>query len=101
MIGGVTERLAPESNFIMNGTNGTESVDTVARDAYRVQIACSLTLLTGIFQVCVCVSIEPKALSDVTQQQNPHILLSNSLFSTRFLDSAGRCEVRVRGHLPV
>lgn len=52
MIGSVTERLAPNSNFIINGTNGTGSVNIEARDAYRVQIACSLTVLTGIFQVC-------------------------------------------------
>nr|XP_046252500.1 solute carrier family 26 member 6-like isoform X2 [Scatophagus argus] len=51
MIGSVTERLAPDANFIVNGTNGTESVDVDARDAYRVQIACSLTVLTGIFQL--------------------------------------------------
>lgn len=51
MIGSVTERLAPDSNFIVNGTNGTESVDLDARDAYRVQIACSLTVLAGIFQI--------------------------------------------------
>lgn len=50
MIGSVTERLAPDSNFIVNGTNATVNID--ARDAYRVQIACSLTVLTGIFQVC-------------------------------------------------
>lgn len=101
MIGSVTERLAPDSNFIMNGTNGTESVDTVGRDAYRVQIACSLTLLTGIFQVCVCVSTEPKALSDVTQQQTPTFFCQTLFFSSPFLDSAGCCEVRVCGHLPV
>lgn len=53
MIGSVTERLAPSSNYIINGTNGTESVDTAARDAYRVQIACALSVLTGLFQVCV------------------------------------------------
>uniref|UniRef100_UPI0037E7206B solute carrier family 26 member 6 n=1 Tax=Semicossyphus pulcher TaxID=241346 RepID=UPI0037E7206B len=51
MIGSVTERLAPDSNFITNGTNGTESVNIDARDAYRVQIACSLTVLAGIFQI--------------------------------------------------
>uniref|UniRef100_A0A3Q3WXC3 STAS domain-containing protein n=1 Tax=Mola mola TaxID=94237 RepID=A0A3Q3WXC3_MOLML len=51
MIGSVTERLAPDSNFVVNGTNGTGSVNTAARDEYRVQIACSLTLLTGIFQI--------------------------------------------------
>lgn len=51
MIGSVTEKLAPDGNFIVNGTNGTESVDLDARNAYRVQIACSLTVLTGIIQV--------------------------------------------------
>uniref|UniRef100_A0A8D0AD98 Solute carrier family 26 member 6, like 2 n=1 Tax=Sander lucioperca TaxID=283035 RepID=A0A8D0AD98_SANLU len=51
MIGSVTERLAPDSNFIVNGTNQTGSVDLDARDAYRVQIACSLTVLAGIFQI--------------------------------------------------
>lgn len=53
MVGSVTERLAPSSNFIVNGTNGTESVDVAARDAYRVQIACALSVLTGLFQVCL------------------------------------------------
>ncbi|XP_034551763.1 solute carrier family 26 member 6 [Notolabrus celidotus] len=48
MIGSVTERLAPDGNFIGNGTNGT---DIDARDAYRVQIACALTVLAGIFQI--------------------------------------------------
>ncbi|MEQ2312225.1 hypothetical protein AMECASPLE_028672, partial [Ameca splendens] len=50
MVGSVTERLAPDSNFIVNGTNGTESLNVSERDSYRVQIACSLTVLTGIFQ---------------------------------------------------
>ncbi|XP_077573579.1 solute carrier family 26 member 6-like [Stigmatopora nigra] len=51
MIGSVTERLAPDSNFLINGTNGTGSVNLNERDAYRVQIACSLTLLAGFFQI--------------------------------------------------
>ncbi|XP_068566476.1 solute carrier family 26 member 6 [Cebidichthys violaceus] len=51
MVGSVTERLAPDSNFIVNGTNETASVDLDARDAFRVQIACSLTVLAGIFQI--------------------------------------------------
>ncbi|XP_037627617.1 solute carrier family 26 member 6-like [Sebastes umbrosus] len=51
MIGSVTERLAPDSHFIVNGTNVTGGVDLDARDAYRVQIACSLTVLTGLFQI--------------------------------------------------
>lgn len=53
MIGSVTEKLAPDTNFpLSNGTNVSESVDIDERDAYRVKIACSLTLLAGIFQVC-------------------------------------------------
>ncbi|XP_056240401.1 solute carrier family 26 member 6 isoform X1 [Seriola aureovittata] len=51
MIGSVTERIAPDSNFIVNGTNGTDIVDIDDRDAFRVQIACSLTVLAGIFQI--------------------------------------------------
>ncbi|KAG8002621.1 Solute carrier family 26 member 6 [Nibea albiflora] len=46
MIGSVTERLAPDN---LNGTSGTNETD--ARDALRVEIACSLTVLTGIFQI--------------------------------------------------
>uniref|UniRef100_A0A3B4UWU2 Solute carrier family 26 member 6 n=1 Tax=Seriola dumerili TaxID=41447 RepID=A0A3B4UWU2_SERDU len=51
MIGSVTERIAPDSNFIVNGTNGTDIVNVDDRDAFRVQIACSLTVLAGIFQI--------------------------------------------------
>lgn len=53
MVGSVTERMAPNSNF-MNGTNGTGDVDIAARDAYRVQIACAISVLTGIIQVSLC-----------------------------------------------
>ncbi|XP_029579770.1 solute carrier family 26 member 6 isoform X3 [Salmo trutta] len=52
MIGSVTERLAPDSDFtFLNGTNGTAGLDVTARDAYRVQIAASTTVLSGLFQV--------------------------------------------------
>lgn len=53
MVGSVTERLGPDSDFIIdnNNNNDTGSVDFDARDAYRVTIACSLTLLVGIFQI--------------------------------------------------
>ncbi|XP_072222571.1 solute carrier family 26 member 6-like [Leuresthes tenuis] len=51
MVGSVTERLAPDSNFMVNVTNGTGTVNIDERDAYRVQIACSLTVLAGIFQI--------------------------------------------------
>uniref|UniRef100_A0A4W5JVP5 SLC26A/SulP transporter domain-containing protein n=1 Tax=Hucho hucho TaxID=62062 RepID=A0A4W5JVP5_9TELE len=50
MIGTTTERLAPNSAFTsMNGTNGTVFLDVLSRDAFRVQIAASTTLLSGIF----------------------------------------------------
>ncbi|XP_028820706.1 solute carrier family 26 member 6, like 1 isoform X2 [Denticeps clupeoides] len=40
MVGSVTERLAPDSNFfIINGTNVTDVVDISTRDLYRVQVA--------------------------------------------------------------
>lgn len=58
MVGTVTEKLAPDAHFFVNGTNGTGSVNIEARDAYRVQIACSLTVLAGIFQVCLYVHVE-------------------------------------------
>ncbi|XP_054902073.1 solute carrier family 26 member 6-like [Poeciliopsis prolifica] len=51
MVGSVIERLAPNSNFIVNGTNGSGIVNLTARDSYRAQVACSLTVLTGIFQI--------------------------------------------------
>ena len=53
MVGSVTERLAVNSKFMTyNGTNGTAVVDTAMQLAYRVQVASSLSLLVGIFQVC-------------------------------------------------
>ncbi|XP_067095219.1 solute carrier family 26 member 6-like [Osmerus mordax] len=52
MVGSVTERMAPNSDFMnYNGTNGTAVLDTVMQDAYKVQVASSLSLLVGIFQI--------------------------------------------------
>ncbi|XP_046895446.1 solute carrier family 26 member 6-like [Hypomesus transpacificus] len=52
MVGSVTERLAVNSKFMTyNGTNGTAVVDTAMQLAYRVQVASSLSLLVGIFQI--------------------------------------------------
>lgn len=54
MIGGVTERLAPDSNFMMwdNVTN-TSIVDKFDRDAERVKVAAAVTFMSGLFQVCI------------------------------------------------
>lgn len=53
MIGSVTERLAPDSNFMMfdNLTNSSV-VDLASRDAQRVRVAAAVTCLSGLFQVC-------------------------------------------------
>lgn len=56
MVGNVIQSLALDENFIVNGTNET-TVNTDARDAYRVQIASSFAVLTGIIQVCVSVCV--------------------------------------------
>ncbi|XP_035380239.1 solute carrier family 26 member 6, like isoform X1 [Electrophorus electricus] len=52
MVGSVTERLAPDENFlIVNKTSGIEEVDITARDLYRVQVAAATTVLGGSIQV--------------------------------------------------
>ncbi|XP_053536344.1 solute carrier family 26 member 6 [Ictalurus punctatus] len=52
MIGGVTERMAPDSDFIILGNvSNASSIDTVARDNERVKIAAAVTFLSGIFQL--------------------------------------------------
>lgn len=52
MVGSVTERLAPDRDFLItNGTNITGEVDITARDSYRVQVAAATTILGGLIQV--------------------------------------------------
>ncbi|XP_061113282.1 solute carrier family 26 member 6-like isoform X1 [Conger conger] len=51
MVGSVAERLGPDSNFLINGTNSTQEVNVTARDAYRVQVAATTTVVAGLFQV--------------------------------------------------
>lgn len=52
MVGSVTERLAPDQYFlVLNGTNLTGEVNIQARDAYRVSIAATTTILGGAIQV--------------------------------------------------
>ncbi|XP_057685938.1 solute carrier family 26 member 6 [Corythoichthys intestinalis] len=52
MLGGVTERLAPDSAFMMwdNLTNSTV-LNVADRDAERIRVATAVTLLTGLFQI--------------------------------------------------
>ncbi|TRY56757.1 hypothetical protein DNTS_018900 [Danionella cerebrum] len=50
MIGGVAVREAPDSMFLVNGTNASVVVDFVTRDARRVEVVVALTTLVGIIQ---------------------------------------------------
>ncbi|XP_077580447.1 solute carrier family 26 member 6 [Stigmatopora nigra] len=52
MLGGVTERLAPDSDFMRwdNVTNST-GLDVFARDAQRIKVAIAVTCVAGLFQV--------------------------------------------------
>ncbi|KAM9855513.1 solute carrier family 26 member 6 [Aulostomus maculatus] len=52
MIGGVTERLAPDSDF-MKWDNETNSsvVDIISRDEERVRVAAAVTFMSGVFQI--------------------------------------------------
>ncbi|NXE80882.1 S26A6 protein, partial [Cochlearius cochlearius] len=54
MIGSVTDSLVPSENFLesVNGTNVT-MVNEERRDAARVELVATITVLTGIFQVAL------------------------------------------------
>uniref|UniRef100_A0A8C9MM06 Solute carrier family 26 member 6 n=1 Tax=Serinus canaria TaxID=9135 RepID=A0A8C9MM06_SERCA len=53
MIGSLTESLVPSENFLqsVNGSNAT--VNEELRDAARVELVATITVLTGIFQVAL------------------------------------------------
>lgn len=52
MIGGVTERLAPDSNFMTwDNETGSDVVNVASRDAERVRVAAAVTFISGLFQV--------------------------------------------------
>ncbi|NWH20783.1 S26A4 protein, partial [Grus americana] len=55
MVGSVVLNMAPDDNFLIDGSNGTNGtgilIDTQSRDAQRVLIASTLTFLVGILQV--------------------------------------------------
>lgn len=54
MIAGVTDRLAPDSNFMMwDNTTNESMADVFARDAERVKVAAAVTFVFGLFQVIV------------------------------------------------
>lgn len=57
MVGSVVLSMAPDENFLIEGSNATginvtgALIDTESRDAQRVLIASTLTFLVGILQV--------------------------------------------------
>ncbi|KAJ3586792.1 hypothetical protein NHX12_013184 [Muraenolepis orangiensis] len=52
MIGGVTERLAPDSDFMSwDNVSNASVVDLVSRDAERVRVAAAVTFMSGLFQI--------------------------------------------------
>lgn len=57
MVGSVVLSMAPDDNFLIEGSNATGTnvtgtlIDTESRDAQRVLIASTLTFLVGILQV--------------------------------------------------
>uniref|UniRef100_A0A8C9USY9 Solute carrier family 26 member 6 n=1 Tax=Spermophilus dauricus TaxID=99837 RepID=A0A8C9USY9_SPEDA len=48
MVGSVTESLAPDENFLLDSNS---TVNETARDVARVQLASTLSVLVGLFQV--------------------------------------------------
>lgn len=55
MIGSVTERLAPDSDFTFGNLSNSSSanINLALRDAERVRVAAAVTCLSGLFQVCI------------------------------------------------
>ncbi|CAL8278368.1 unnamed protein product [Boreogadus saida] len=52
MIGGVTERLAPDADFLTwDNVSNTSVVDLLSRDAERVRVAAAVTFMSGLFQI--------------------------------------------------
>uniref|UniRef100_A0A803V753 Solute carrier family 26 member 6 n=1 Tax=Ficedula albicollis TaxID=59894 RepID=A0A803V753_FICAL len=52
MIGSLTESLVPSENFV-ESVNGTNVTNEELRDAARVELVATITVLTGIFQVAL------------------------------------------------
>ncbi|XP_059505764.1 solute carrier family 26 member 6 isoform X2 [Stegostoma tigrinum] len=79
MLGTITERIAPDEDFVIssqNNTNGTVDIDIEARDLMRVKAATMVTFLCGIFQVIIAT-----------------VIASN-------VDLVGKYGIQVVGHIP-
>lgn len=76
MVGNVVQRVAPTSNFVVpgNNTNGT-TIDTNAMNLYRLEVAMALTIVMGIYQVCVFVCIYSDKLKTNNCTEQPFEVL--------------------------
>lgn len=70
MIGGVTERLAPDSDFMMwdNVTNSS-IVNEASRDEERVRVAAAVTFMSGLFQVTGYFAVQYNIWKTVAHRQ--------------------------------
>ena len=65
MIGGVTERLAPDADFLSwDNVSNASVVDLVSRDAERVRVAAAVTFMSGLFQVRGWGGVVPGSLAE-------------------------------------
>ncbi|NXE64894.1 S26A6 protein, partial [Calcarius ornatus] len=53
MIGSLTESMMPDENFLVSINGSNTTVDEELRDASRVELVATITVLTGIFQVAL------------------------------------------------
>lgn len=51
MIGSLTESMLPSENFMEPANSSNATVNEELRDAARVELVATITVLTGIFQV--------------------------------------------------
>lgn len=99
MIGGVTERLAPDSKFMEDGFNGSSILNVTLRDEERVRVAAAVTLLSGIFQVHYGSCSKKVRLAQSWFWSVLHTIHTNVLCSPA--DSSRTGPVWFRGDLPV
>lgn len=83
MIGGVTVREAPDSDFIIsaNASNTSEVIDAASRDEKRIQVAVMVTTLVGIIQVSLKTVTTPTEQLWLTGQRKVTQSTQKSLFS--------------------
>ncbi|NWH77979.1 S26A6 protein, partial [Piaya cayana] len=100
MIGSLTDSLLPSENFLeyVNGTN-TTIVNEELRDAARVELVATITVLTGIFQVAlgllqfgfVVTYLSDPLVRSYTTAASVHVLISQlkNVFGVNLAEYSG------------